>query len=586
MVGQGIAMTEARRGWLWETGWLLLWIGLSSVWCVSASTRLSATFDEPTYIRCGLESWRSGSNRELLDLGTMPLPPHVQTLPLRFWERWRGQAFDADRDLSQLLPVARLGTLPFWWLLLGYSYACARRLAGPRAAAVALVLLACEPTLLGHASLATTDVALTACLLALLLHFRLGRKGTWWRRVGVPGVWLGLAILAKASGLVFGMLGLAVLEFHHRLIEAEGDRIQRVREAARAVLGRAFRRDALQIGTLGLALAFAYCGSDWSVCPSFVKWARQLPDGPLGSAMVWLAEHLRVFSNAGVALARQVRHNVRGQDAFLLDEIYWRSVWYYFPVALSIKAALPLLVLPLVLAVLCPRALGNWPCAMALALFLFSLTCRVQIGIRLMLPLIALSLIGLAVALARARITLPPGWKRDTVGLGAGMGCCWMAWSALAVWPHGLCYTNELWGGTANGYRHLSDSNYDWGQGLPELVGWQQAHPEADLTVLYYGPDVALHVYPLRPLPRATLAQARPERLPPSLRGRTLAVSTSIVFGSLRNHPALTGLATALHEREPSDRTTTFLIYRFPPGPEKRMADRGPEGEEGSRDRE
>lgn len=555
----------------WEKGWLLLWMGLSTVWCVTASTRLSATFDEPTYIRCGLDSWRSGSNRQLLDLGTMPLPPHVQTLPLRLWERWRGEPFDTEADLGQLLPVARLGTLPFWWLLLLYGHRIARSLAGPRGGALAVVLLACEPTLLGHASLATTDVAVTACLLALLWHFHSGRDAAWWRRVGVPAVWFGLAVLAKASGLVFGVIGLAVIEFQRRAVAADATGWQRMRIAAGGLWARGFRRDVCQVGALGLVLAFVYCGSDWCVCPSFVEWARQLPAGPVRSALVWFADHLRVFSNAGVALARQVRHNVRGQDVFILDRVIWRSVWYYFPVALSIKAALPLLALPLLLGALCPRALGNWACATALALLVFSLTCRVQIGVRLMLPLFALAVVGLAAALARARVVLAPGWKRRVLGLTAAAGCVWMGWSALGVWPHGLCYTNELWGGTANGYRCLSDSNYDWGQGLPELIDWQRRHRGADLTVLYYGPKEVLRTCPLPPLPTAVLLQARGDRLPPALQGRTLAVSTSVLFGSARDHPAFQPLTTALRKREPTDRTTTFLIYRFPPAGDDRV---------------
>src|SRR5947209_6155860 len=92
---------------LWEAGWLLFWMLASTIWCVSASTRLSATFDEPTYINLGLESWRTGSYKRLIDLGTMPLPPLVQTLPLHLWELYRGQPWDCTLDLDRVLPFAR-----------------------------------------------------------------------------------------------------------------------------------------------------------------------------------------------------------------------------------------------------------------------------------------------------------------------------------------------------------------------------------------------------------------------------------------------------------------------------------------------
>src|SRR5579871_3490164 len=174
-----------RQKWLDKT-WLLFWIIASTIWCITASARLSATFDEPTYVNLGLQSWRTGSLKRLLDLGTMPLPPVVQTLPLHLGECWRGKYWDTSQDLEAMLAVARCGTLPFWWLLLTYGWLTGRQLAGVWGGRLAILFLACDPNLLAHASLATTDVALTACLLALFYHFRLGRSCPWRRRVLIP----------------------------------------------------------------------------------------------------------------------------------------------------------------------------------------------------------------------------------------------------------------------------------------------------------------------------------------------------------------------------------------------------------------
>jgi hypothetical protein len=562
-----MGVVERRR--LLDGAWLVFCIAASSVWCVSASARLGATFDEPTYVRLGLESWRAGTSRRLLDLGTMPLPVHSHTLPLYLWERWRGEPFDADRDLERLLPVARVAALPFWWLLLFYGWRAGRQMAGPWGGRLALAFLACEPNLLAHAALATTDVPVTGCLLALLLHFRLGRDGPWWRRVGVPAFWLALAVLCKASGLVFALIGLAVVEIEYRasLTEVGAGWRRRLRGAIAALGGRGFPRDLFQAGALGLAAVFVYCGTDGDVSPSFVAWARDLPEGPARSALAWFAEHLRIFSNAGVALVRQVRHNVQGHGVFLLEQVARRAIWYYFPLALSIKATVPLLALPLVVAGLYPGALRNWACRVALALLLFSLVCRVQIGVRLMLPLIGLAAVGLAAALVRAWQALPPCRVRQLLTGSAALGAAWMAWSALHVWPDGLCFTNELWGGTANGYRRLSDSNYDWGQGLKELARWQRQQRVTDLDVLYYGMDTALTRLPMHRLPYDLVRHDDPVELADRLRGRTLAVGTSILFGSVSELPFLKPAVSCLRRLEPVDRTSTFLIYRFPPAP-------------------
>src|SRR5262245_15879979 len=202
--------------WLWFAAWGVA----SSLWCLTAAGQLGATYDEPVYLERGLEHWRTGSYKGLLRLGTMPLPVDVETLPLYLYERWRGEPFDITTDFGVLLPWARAGTLVFWWLLLLYVFLAGRQLAGPWGGRLAVAFLAAEPSFLAHASLATTDIAVTACLVALVYHYRLGRDAGWWRRVGLPTLWMAAAILAKASGLVFGPLCLLAVELE-RIINQE-----------------------------------------------------------------------------------------------------------------------------------------------------------------------------------------------------------------------------------------------------------------------------------------------------------------------------------------------------------------------------
>ncbi|HLJ57916.1 MAG TPA: hypothetical protein VKT77_22955 [Chthonomonadaceae bacterium] len=180
--------------WIW-----LLACGIaSSLWCLTAARQLGATFDEPVYVERGLQCWRSGSHQGLLLLGTMPLPVDLQTLPLYLLERWQHVRLDPARDLDQFLPWARAGNLVFWWLLLIYGRLIARELAGPWAGALAVGLLAGEPNLLAHASLATTDIAISACLLAFLYYYRKGAEAPdWLRRIGLPAFWFSAMVLAK-----------------------------------------------------------------------------------------------------------------------------------------------------------------------------------------------------------------------------------------------------------------------------------------------------------------------------------------------------------------------------------------------------
>lgn len=554
-------MGSARRGRVVDVLWLLAWGVASSAWCVTAAGQVGPTFDEPTYVRQGLERWRTGSTAGLMKLGTMPLPVDVQTWPLYVGERLRGVRIDPQRDLHRVLPYARAATLLFWWLLLVHVGLAARSLGGRGAAALAVAFVACEPVLAAHAGLATTDVAVAACLVALAHHYRQSRTARWRRRVGWPAVWFGLAVLAKASGLVFG--GLILL-----LIEADRCGWWRRRQGEPA--GPSLRssvRDLAQIGGLGMALVFVYCGCDWRTNESFQSWARGLPSGTTASVMVWLSDHLRIFSNAGEGLVRQIKHNLRGHGAYLLGQADARSLWWYFPVLTTIKFSPPVLLAPLAwLAVrrLAPRPgpwYGNWALLCALALLAVSLACRVQIGVRFMFPLLCFAVIGSAAGLVNC-LGGAAAWRARLLAGGAAAGLAWNVAQALAVWPDGICYVNPLWGGTRDGYRLVSDSNYDWGQGIPALAAWLREHPEPDLGVYYFGTDPALFDLPARPVALVGLPVSGPDEARAYLRGRRLAVGTTVLYGSVAG-PGLADVVAVLRRSRPVGRTTTFLIYDF-----------------------
>src|SRR5439155_18165658 len=99
---------------------------------------------------------------------------------------------------------------------------------------------------------------------------------------------------------------------------------------------------------------------------------------------------------------RQVKHNMHGHGAYLLGRSDPRYFWYYFPVLLTLKLCIPILILPVLLLIAAPRSLANSLCGLAVVLAAFSLTWHVQIGVRLVLPVLSVGLVGLAAALASA----------------------------------------------------------------------------------------------------------------------------------------------------------------------------------------
>ena len=516
-----------RRTALLDVGWLLGFGALSAWWCLTAARELSATFDEPTYLRLGLEHWRGAGPRELMELGTMPLALDLQTLPLFLWEKWRGLPIDPAGEIAWILPGARAVTLGFWWLLLFYAWRSARALAGPWAGRLAVAIVACEPVFLAHASLATSDVAVTACLLAFCFEFRAHRERSWRLRIGLPALLYGIAILTKASALAFGLIGMLAIEAER--LWAGGA----FRDPRRLLtVAHPFLRDAGLITLGGLLLTLVYCGNDGSI-------------------------------NAFDGLAEQIRHNRQGHGAYLLGREYRRSVWFYFPVALAIKTSLPLLLLPIAVAGIRPRALWNWACIAALALLLFSLAARVQIGVRLMLPLLACLAVGVAAASIEAGRWLEGRWRPAAIAL-LGAGVLSNAVASLRVWPEALCYTNAVWGGTDSGYRLLSDSNYDWGQGLLELERWGRARGIDSIDVWYFGVDPRAQAPPFRLLPMHA-SEWVDGRSPAQITSHKLvAVGTTLLSGAYvkKAEPGRQAVEFFL-AHQPIGRTSTFFIYDF-----------------------
>ncbi len=561
-------MDPHRQGSRWiDLLWLLLLGIASSIWCLTAATRLSSTFDEPFYIESGLNFWRGGSNDRILRVGTMPLPVHLETLPLFIWERTRGMPFDIDREFEQMLPVARAANLVFWWLLLIYGFRLGTLYGGSWGGRLTALLLACEPNLLAHAGLATMDVAVTAFLLMFVYHYQAGRDGSWLRRVGIPGFCYGLALLAKASALAF--VPVAMLALNHC---REWAAFRESRCTSASGLGSLVEywrnagylpRDFWKILGFGVLVTFLYCGSDWKTERSFVVWAEKLPAGTTRDVMQPLAENLRIFPNAGSGLAYQIKHNFRGHGVYLFGDWSRRAVPHYFPMALLIKLTLPVLALAVVLFLLRPGTLATPPGLLTLVLLGFSVTCRVQIGIRLVLPLVAFLMVALAVALVRAA---PSGYCSRSFGASIAVLAVMLVIPLISLWPDALRHTNPAFGGVNAGYRHLSDSNYDWGQGLKDLAEWRKQKGNPPMKIWYYGKD-PIFMQSAEHCPLHNMGIESPQDFYRFVGGHYLAVSTSILYRDPNFTPSSVQVFAILKGMQPIARTSTFFIYDLTSAP-------------------
>jgi hypothetical protein len=166
--------------------------------------------------------------------------------------------------------------------------------------------------------------------------------------------------------------------------------------------------------------------------------------------------------------------------------------------------------------------------------------------------------VALAAAIARGwagdGLRVVPRWLVGGVLAAAAATAAW-------VWPHGLSYFNQLWGGPPAGYKLLHDSNHDWGQGLPELKDWHRANGGPPLAVWYYGTDLDVFRPPFRYVPlHGTLVES-PEQFRAAFGKCYLAVGASLLYGYGELTPQTRAAVAWLRTLTPAARTGQFFIF-------------------------
>ncbi len=530
---------------------LLVALTLLLYWAmaVSVSPRLGVTADEVGHLTGGFSYWKFNDYRLQPENGMLPM--RVAALPLlsmdlKFppldsadWLTSRadhiGHAFfyELGNPVDTMLQRARmmialLGVFTVW-----LTWRWTRRLFGRPAGWVALVLAAFCPALLAHGGLATSDMAGTACLLILVtLFWRLLHVVTWPRVLATTVV--GAAVLlAKMSGvlavpMLAGLLVLRWLQPAPLVVRLAGPaRWLRRRPAVIAATS------ALAIGTAlaGLALlwgaySFRYEAAnrlhsdfhnfnfDWAVMLETApppgasngapvsRLAEHLPSPaptPLTRMIGWVREH-RLLPEAYLWGFANTYKGTRARTAFLNGRHGTQGWPEFFPLAFAMKTTLPALALGLLGGALAlagrlgPGRQSRWlwraaPLLMLLLVYgAFALRSHLNIGLRHILPLYPVFYVlagGAGAWLWRRHRRL--AWPVIALAVAAH------ATDSLAARPFYVSYFNQPAGGTNSGWRHLVDSSYDWGQGLPDLATWLDHKAAAGDTgpvyLTYFGAD-------------------------------------------------------------------------------------------------
>jgi 4-amino-4-deoxy-L-arabinose transferase-like glycosyltransferase len=475
------------------------------------------TWDEANHIYAGYKSWTDadfGLNPEhppLVKLvATAPLlssQPKMPTLQDRFFKEEAfigGKEFLYQNDADGILLRTRLATAIFTILLAVLVFIGTREMFGTGAAFIALMLLTFDPNLLAHGAFVTTDAALSCFMFATVFAFyRYVKAPSMWR-LGVVGISTGLALAVKHTGaLVFPiLLLLALCELARHLICPETRNT--IRKQTLRLAGSLIAVTVIAITLLWAVYGFRYAArpNGLQLNPPLNAYVQDLK--PHETWLVSTMARWHVLPESYLYGLADVRLTANFYTSYVLGKIYAHGVWFYFPIAFLIKSTIGFMAL-LVLAVIAiaTRRLNCWREILFLVVppvfyLVVAFAVGMNIGVRHILP-VYVFLTALIGGAAWAFIRGNRKWARLVVAL-----LLVHAFSSLRTFPVYLAYANEFWGGPANTYKYLTDSNVDWAQQLKATKRYLDQRGVKDCWFVYFGEGVADYKYygiPCKPLP-------------------------------------------------------------------------------------
>lgn len=503
--GTGHASGPAAIRWFW-----LFVIGalfVQALLAVDCARQWTPTHDEYWHLPIGLRMWKAGRfDDDVIN------PP-----PVRLWAAIPLALGGADPgDVNARLDVGDIGDA-FWrnnsekfrnWFFLGRLMVIplmtatglaiavwSRTWYGDRVALVSVLLWVCCPTAIANASIVTHDLPLAAAWTLTLLSLVRFADQPSWRRAILFGLTLGLAPLAKLTGII--LVPLTILLWFVLRWNTKQDAVA----SKRVVLIQWVTALAVSLTVINSAYLFRGTGSSLSSLKLDSSRFQSLQQSAVGGVPIPLPRDL-------IAAFDRVARDLESKHPIYLDgEWSDHPVVRYYAAALSYK--LPLSTLALVLIGLTgigwprpgthDRRHGIFLLIAALTLPVLASTSPNQIGVRYVLPALPMLCIFAGQSARWLDLARSPAQSRWLPRLVWAVVLA--APLSLRFHPHHLAYFNLIAGGPAGGRWHLVDSNIDWGQDLYELKQYLDKQHVQDVGLAYFGtvPPVSIGTHSHRP---------------------------------------------------------------------------------------
>lgn len=481
----------------WSGKWALF---LSITLFAAAATYSAAadfvTYDEVGNIAAGLSYLETG--RYHLYSANPPLSKLIATYPIwltgprleavlvpdepGFRNEWdAGGAFAQQNQdwYATYVFMGRLGVIPWALVASVVLYRWVNQVAGAPGGIVAAVCWLFNPEVLGHGHLVTADVPGAAGGILAAYGFRSYLRGPSWPMAVSAGVLLGLA-----ESLKFTLLVLYPIWAACGLVLAMVRGVKLGCRAGVGVCGQMAVIFAASLVVIGACYEFEGVGRRIDRFPFVSSSLKGVTGESVGNRFAG--------SRIGKLPSLLPEHYVRGIDvqrfgmdayesklSFLGGEWKRGGWWYYYLYAAAVKLPVGLLLLGIIGLLAGVRHLRQndpWGHTLALAMpvaVLVAVSANQSLNkhFRYVLPALPFG----AMAAGSAVVCCRNGNRTGRLAV-----CGLVGWSVISTglaYPHMIPYFNELGGGPAQGYRHLSGSNVDLGQDLWRLKRWLANHP-------------------------------------------------------------------------------------------------------------
>lgn len=489
---------------------------------------MSLTMDEQAHIPSGYSYLKYQEYR--LNPEHPPLAKDLSAIPLLFlnlnfptdhpcwqkdvngqWDCGKEFIFKSGNNPDLLIFWARLPMIVLLLFFGWFVFFWTRKLAGNKAALLALTLFAFSPTLIAHGRLVTTDIAAAFGALFATYFWLKFLKAPNIKNTLLAGIFLGIALSLKFS-LILLIPALAISTIAYALIKTQGLQ-NKLREIFRFI---------------GLSVIAGIVAVVLIIWPLYLLHTWNYPmerqtrdtehilasnDNPLKDFGIWTTKNsiTRPLGQYLLGLLMATQRVAGGNTVYFLGQVSGNAWWHYFPVMYLLK-------LPLALHLLSLLALGLWlgylkkrralqkPWAKLenwldnhLAEFLLliffaiywftSITGNLNIGVRHILPILPIVYILISIAVVKFIETLKNKRAKTGISVLVFVLLAWYIIAGLTAFPLYLSYYNELAGGSKNGYKYAVDSNYDWGQDLKRLADFVEKNNIEKIRVAYFGGD-------------------------------------------------------------------------------------------------